>query len=156
MILFGLKTHFKKIFLDYLCFPTLPMQKNQDKMVPKQVFTGPPFNLMLIPEASTCRVKWYVTYFGQSINSQVIFCFFNPIPHGLLRCLIEVENSRVLQKWHPIISEIGLWLTKQSSLKSKENQNEIQIPISSGNFLKRRVSPSRNAWLIHWFIQNKM
>ena len=39
MVLFGLKTHFKKIFLGYFYPPTLPMQKNRVKMVPKQVFT---------------------------------------------------------------------------------------------------------------------
>ena len=40
MILFGLKTNFKKNFLGYFYFPTLPKQKNEVKMVPKQVFTG--------------------------------------------------------------------------------------------------------------------
>ena len=40
MVLFGLKTHFKKFFLGYFYPPTLPMQKNWVKMVPKQVFTG--------------------------------------------------------------------------------------------------------------------
>ena len=39
MILFGLKTHFKKNSLGYFYPPTLPMQKNWVKMVPKQVFT---------------------------------------------------------------------------------------------------------------------
>ena len=40
MVLFGLKTHFKKIFLGYFYPPTLPMQENRVRMVPKQVFTG--------------------------------------------------------------------------------------------------------------------
>ena len=40
MVLFGLKTHFKKIFLGYFYPPTLSMQKNRVKMVPKQVFRG--------------------------------------------------------------------------------------------------------------------
>ena len=62
MVLFGLKTHFEKIFLGYFYLPTLPMQKNGVKMVPKQVFTWggfkrPPPYLMLIPEAPSCRVK---------------------------------------------------------------------------------------------------
>ena len=62
MVLFGLKTHFKKIFLGYFYPPTLPMQKNRVKMVPKQVFTragikSPPPYSMSIPEAPSCRVK---------------------------------------------------------------------------------------------------
>ena len=40
MVLFGLKTYFKKIFLGYFYPPTLPMQNNRVKMVPKYVFTG--------------------------------------------------------------------------------------------------------------------
>ena len=43
MVLFGLKTHFEKIFLGYFYPPTLPMQKNWVKIVPKQVFTGAGF-----------------------------------------------------------------------------------------------------------------
>ena len=39
-VLFGLKTHSKKIFLGYFYPPTLPMQRNRVKIVPKQVFTG--------------------------------------------------------------------------------------------------------------------
>ena len=35
MVLFGLKTHFKKFFLGYFYPPTLPMQKSRVKMVPK-------------------------------------------------------------------------------------------------------------------------
>ena len=62
MVLFGLKTHSKKIFLGYFYPPTLPMQKNRVKMVPKQVFTGagfksPPPYSMSISEAPPCRVK---------------------------------------------------------------------------------------------------
>ena len=61
MVLFGLKTYFKIFFLGYFYPPTLSMQKNQVKMVHKQVFTGtgfksPPFS-MSIPEAPSCRVK---------------------------------------------------------------------------------------------------
>ena len=40
MVLFGLKTHFKKFFLGYFYPLTLPMQKNLVKMVPKQVIQG--------------------------------------------------------------------------------------------------------------------
>ena len=62
MVLFGLKTHFKKFFLGYFYPPTPPMQKNRVKMVPKQVFTragikSPPPYSMSIPEAPSCRVK---------------------------------------------------------------------------------------------------
>ena len=39
MVLFGLKTHLKKIFLGYFYPPTLPVQKNWVRKVPKQVFT---------------------------------------------------------------------------------------------------------------------
>ena len=84
---FGLKTHFEKIFLGYFYPPTLPMQKNRVKMVPKQVFTGggalkAPLNSMSIPEASTCRVKdiclglgrllTFVLSFEQSINDNLM------------------------------------------------------------------------------------
>ena len=62
MVLFGLKTYFKKFFLGYFHPPTLPTQKNWVKMVPKQVFTragikSPPPYSMSIPEAPSCRVK---------------------------------------------------------------------------------------------------
>ena len=64
MVLFGLKTHFKKIFLGYFYPPTLPMQKNWVKMVPKQVFIGagksPPPLSMSIPEAPYGRVKFII------------------------------------------------------------------------------------------------
>ena len=43
MVLFGLKTHFEKNFKGYFYPPTLPMQKNQVEMVPKQIFTGEAF-----------------------------------------------------------------------------------------------------------------
>ena len=39
MVLFDLKTHFKKFFLGYFYPSTLPKQKNRVEMVPKQVFT---------------------------------------------------------------------------------------------------------------------
>ena len=66
MVLFGLKTHFKKIFLGYFYPPTPPMPKNWVKMVPKQVFTGagcnsPPFS-MSIPEVPSCRVKCKIVH----------------------------------------------------------------------------------------------
>ena len=62
MVLFGLKTYFKKFFLGYFHPPTLPTQKNRVKMVPKQVFTragikSPPPYSMSIPEAPSCRVN---------------------------------------------------------------------------------------------------
>ena len=68
MVLFGLKTHFKKIFLGYFYPPTLPMQKNRVKMVPKQVFTragikSPPPYSMSIPEAPSCRVNNFSKFF---------------------------------------------------------------------------------------------
>ena len=40
MVLFGLKTHLKKIFIGYFYPPTLSKQENWVKMVPKQVFRG--------------------------------------------------------------------------------------------------------------------
>ena len=58
MAFLGLKTYLKKIFLGYFYPPTLPMQKNQVKMVPKQVFTwGGLLKPMSIPEAPSCGVK---------------------------------------------------------------------------------------------------
>ena len=86
MVFFGLKTHFKKIFLGYFYPPTLPMQKNRVKMVPKQVFIGgaltPPLDSMSIPEDSTCKVKdiclglgrllTFVLSFEQSINGDLM------------------------------------------------------------------------------------
>ena len=40
MVLYGLKTHFTIFFLGYFYPPTLSLQKNRVKMVPKQVFRG--------------------------------------------------------------------------------------------------------------------
>ena len=87
MVLFGLKTHFKKIFLGYFYPPTLPMQKNRVKMVPKQVFTragikSPPPYSMSIPEAPSCRVKGFVSHTHPSFSNS---CFESPKPSPRMR-----------------------------------------------------------------------
>ena len=68
MVLFGLKTYFKKFFLGYFHPPTLPMQKNRVKMVPKQVFTRGGYSMSISFARKTKRITGWQTTMAKSFN----------------------------------------------------------------------------------------
>ena len=73
--------NFPRLFLS----PTLPMQKNWVRMVPKQVFTAPPLNSMSIPEASTCRANWINQFINSLVTDTHTNIGNNPLFLGLNR-----------------------------------------------------------------------
>ena len=108
MVLFGLKTHFEKIFLGYFYPPTLPMQKNRVKIVPKQVFTrggfkSPPPYSMSIPEAPSCRVN-YPSFQNMKSGEINTYMYFSSL---------FLQNVRIFQKALQFIKclSIKYWFT---------------------------------------------
>ena len=104
MVLFGLKTYFKKFFLGYFHPPTLPTQKNWGKMVPKQVFTragikSPPPPTWCPLEAPSCRVKTTVSTTSVTLMSSSNWFDFFPSYLHLCWALKYVSQGMGSKKW---------------------------------------------------------